>query len=179
MKTPIILARQDKRVTDPPTILPSGPGGVSIMQRESSGSHLPTSPSMPHPSVMTATSSSGSLVSPRGDPLQSPGHHHHHAPALPISQALKPHDERGRNHRKQEGVTSSPSSYTPLQPGMRGGGRGGDGGGGHLRNTAAEHSVFHSQTNEMTHALKLIDRNLHWEDKGMDVSDLGKVLLLQ
>ena len=171
MKTPIILARQDKHIADPPTLLPPGPGGVSIMQRESSGSHLPTSP-MSHASIVTATSSSSSLFSPRGDPLPSPlGHHHHHAPTLPVSQVLKPHDERGRNHRKQEGVTSSPSSYTPLQPGMRGGGRGGDVGGGHLRNVAAEHSMFHSQSNEMTHSLKLIDRNLHWEDKGMEVSE--------
>lgn len=169
IKTPVILARQDKRA-EPPTMLPPGPGGVSIMQRESSGSHLPNSPPISHPS--TSSSSGGGLFSPRGDPIPSPsgGHHHlHHAP-LPVSQS-KPHEERGRNHRKQDGITSSPSSYTPLQPGMRGGGRG-EGGGGHPRSTATEHSVFHSQTNEMTHALKLIDRNLHWEDKGMEVSTI-------
>ena len=165
-KTPIILARQDKRVADSAALLPPGLGGVSIMQRESSGQHLPNSPPMSH---QTTTSTSGHF-SPRGDLLPSPsGHHHHHSSSLPASHVLKLHDERGRGHRKQDGITSSPSSYTPLQPGMRGGGRG-EGGGMHPRNTAAEHSVFHSQTNEMAHALKLIDRNQHWEDKGMEVS---------
>jgi len=68
-------------------------------------------------------------------------------------------------------MTSSPSSYTPLQPGMRGSGRG-EGGGSHARNTTSDHSVFHSQTNEMTHALKLLDRNLHWEDKAVEVGTI-------
>ncbi len=169
MKTPVILAR-DKRA-EAPTMLPPGPGGVSIMQRESSGSHLPTSPPISHPST---SSSSGGLFSPRGDPVPSPsagGHLHHSNTPLPVSQSKSHEDRGGRNHRKQDGMTSSPSSYTPLQPGMRGGGRG-EGGVAHARSSTTEHSVFHSQTNEMTHALKLIDRNLHWEDKGMEVGTI-------
>ena len=169
MKTPVILAR-DKRA-EPPTMLPPGPVGVSIMQRESSGSHLPNSPPISHPST---SSSSGGLFSPRGETIPTPsggggGHHHgHHNAPLPVAQSKSHEDRGGRNHRKQDGVTSSPSSYTPLQPGMRGSG-GREGGGGHARSTTSDHSVFHSQTNEMTHALKLIDRNLHWEDKAVEV----------
>lgn len=155
MKPPIILARQEKR-SDPPTMLPS-PGAVSIMQRESSGSHLPNSPPMP---AGVFPSHSDSL------PSTSSGSSH----PQPIPQVLKPRDEgKSRNQRRGDNMSSGPSNFTPLQPGMRGGARETDG--GHSR-TSANHSVFLSQTSEMSHSIKLIDRNLHWDDKGTDVSCL-------
>ena len=54
--------------------------------------------------------------------------------------------------------------------GLRGRGRGGGGSGGSSR-TASDHSAFLRQSNEMTHSVKLIDKNWHWEDKAMDVRD--------
>lgn len=156
MKPPIILARQEKR-SDPPTMLPS-PGAVSIMQRESSGSHLPNSP-MITPGVFP---SHGDTLPPTST---APGHPHQSIP-----QVLKSRDDggKGRNQRRQDNMSSGPSNYTPLQPGMRGGVRG-ESGSGHSRGSA-DHSVFLSQTSEMTHSIKLIDRHTHWEDKGTDVS---------
>ena len=50
--------------------------------------------------------------------------------------------------------------------GDSGGGGGGGGGSG-----ASDHSAFLGQSNEMTHSVKLIDKNWHWEDKAMDVRD--------
>ena len=32
-----------------------------------------------------------------------------------------------------------------------------------------DHSVFLSQAGEMSHCVKLVDKNWHWEDRGMDV----------
>lgn len=154
MKPPIILARQEKR-SDPPTMLPS-PGAISIMQRESSGSHLPNSPPMPsgvfpaHSDTLPVSSSS-------------------HLGPQAVPQILKTRDEgKMHNQRKQESMSSGPSNYTPLQPGMRGGARG-EAGGGHSR-SSADHSVFLAQPSEMNHSIKLIDRHLHWDDKGTDVS---------
>lgn len=154
-KPPIILARQEKRPEAPAMV---GPGAVSIMQRESSGSHLPTSPPMLPPTSM-------GVFPAAGDPPMQTTHHPHSFP-----QMLKSRDEgKTRNQRRQENMSSSPSSYIPLQPGMRGGVRG-DSGSGHSRSTA-EHSVFLSPSSEMTHSIKLIDKNMHWEDRGVDVSD--------
>lgn len=51
----------------------------------------------------------------------------------------------------------------------------GDTGGGPSR-SANDHSAFINQTNEMTHSIKLIDKNWHWEDKAMDVSELQSLL---
>ena len=171
MKPPIILARQEKRSNDPPTMLPS-PGAVSIMQRESSGSHLPNSPPMPAGAFPIGGDSL---------PPTSMGGGHPQQQAIP--QVLKARggggDEgKGRSSRRQENMSSGPSNYTPLQPGVgggRGGGRGGDvgGGGGHIRG-AADHSMFLSQSSEMSHSIKLVDRHMHWDDKGMDVSGRGK-----
>ncbi len=152
MKTPIILARQDKR-SDPTTMLPS-PGAVSIMQRESSGSHLPTSPPM-HASTSSSTMFQGDHLPPSSST--------HHVQSIP--QVLKPHDEgKSRNQRRQDNMSSSPSSYTPLQPGTRGGARG-ENSGGHMR-TMGDHFA---QSSEMNHCIKMINRNLHWDDKGEDV----------
>ena len=81
---------------------------------------------------------------------------------------------KGRNQRRQDGASSGPSNYTPLQPGMRGGARG-DTGGGHSRGSA-DHSVFLPQASEMTHSIKMVDRHMHWEDKGVDVSRIIYVL---
>lgn len=155
MKPPIILARQEKRSGDAPTLLPS-PGPVSIMQREPSGSHIPNSP--PIPSSMFPGHGGGDPLPPSSGPSHPPP-----------PQVLKARDEGkgGRNQRRQDNMSSGPSNYTPLQPGVRGGGRGGEAGGGHSR-TSADHSVFLAQTNEMNHPVKLIDRNLHWDDKGAD-----------
>lgn len=151
MKPPIILARQEKR-SDPSAMLPS-PGAVSIMQRESSGSHIPNSPPIP----------AGIFSHVEPPPPSSSSAHPQSVP-----QVLKARDEgKSRSQRRGESMSSGPSNYTPLQPGMRGGTR--DTGGGHSR-TSADHSVFLAQTNEMNHSVKLIDRNLHWEDKGTDVS---------
>ena len=156
--TPTILSRQEKR-SDPPTLLPS-PGAVSIMQRESSSSHIPNSPPMPP----------AGFPSSHGDPLPPSSSSSSHIPQS-VPQVLKSRDEgKGRSQRRQENVSSGPSNFTPLQPGMRGGGRG-EPGGGHSRVSAADHSVFLSQTSEMSHSVKLIDRNLHWEEKGSDVSE--------
>lgn len=153
MKPPIILARQEKR-SDPSALLPS-PGAVSIMQRESSGSHIPNSPPIP------------SSVFSHGEPLPQTSSSAH---PQSVPQVLKARDEgKSRGQRRQDNVSSGPSNYTPLQPGMRGGARGGETGGGHSR-TAADHSVFLAQSNEMNHSVKLIDRSLHWDDKGTDVS---------
>ena len=44
----------------------------------------------------------------------------------------------------------------------------GDSGGGSSR-SSTDHSVFLGQSNEMTHSIKLVDKNWHWEDKAMDV----------
>lgn len=157
MKPPIILTRQEKR-SDPSALLPS-PGAVSIMQRESSGSHIPLSPPIP------------SSVFSHGEPLP-PTSSSAHPQSVP--QVLKAREEgKSRGQRRQD-VSSGPSNYTPLQPGMRGGGRGGETGGGHSR-TAADHSVFLAQSNEMNHSVKLIDRSLHWDDKGTDVSGVAFV----
>lgn len=155
MKPPIILARQEKR-SDPTALLPS-PGAVSIMQRESSGSHITNSPPIP----------SGIFGHGGGDSLP-PSSSATHPQSVP--QVLKARDEgKGRNQRRQDSASSGPSNYTPLQPGVRGGARGGETGGGHSR-IAADHSVFLSQMSEMNHSVKLIDRSLHWDDKGTDVS---------
>ena len=32
-----------------------------------------------------------------------------------------------------------------------------------------DHSVFLNQSGEMSHCVKLVDKNWHWEDRGMDV----------
>ena len=159
-KTPIILARQDKRA-DPPTVLPS-PGAISIMQREPSGSHLPTSPP-----IHTTTSSSGNFPS-HGEHLPPSSSSSHHPQSIPQVMKSSREEGKGRNQRRQENTTSSPSSYIPLQPGIRGGARG-ESSGGHSR-TSTDHSVFLNQASEMNHSVKVIDKNLHWEDKGMDVS---------
>ena len=153
-KPPIILARQEKH-QDPSTMLPS-PGAVSIMQRESSSVHLPNSPQI-HPVMST-----GMFPSHGGDSLPSSSGSLHH------QSGIKHRDEgKGRNQRRQDNTSSNPSNYTPLQPGMRSGVRG-ETAGGHSR-MSADHSLF-PPTNEMTHSIKMIDRNLHWDDKGMDVS---------
>ena len=170
MKPPIILARQEKRSNDPPTMLPS-PGAVSIMQRESSGSHLPSSPPMPAGAFPSAHSGGGDPLLPTSS--MGGGH-----PQQAIPQVLKARgggDEgKARSPRRQENMSSGPSNYTPLQPsggGGRGGGRGGDmmGAGGHVRGDS-NHSVFLSQGSEMTHSIKLVDKHMHWDDKAMDVS---------
>ncbi len=169
MKPPIILARQEKRSNDPPTMLPS-PGAVSIMQRESSGSHLPNSPPMPSGAFPSAHSG--------GDPLPPTSMGGHPQQAIP--QVLKARgggdESKVRSPRRQENMSSGPSNYTPLQPGGggggRGGGRGADMGGGagiHVRG-GSDHSVFLSQSSEMAHSIKLVDRHMHCDDKGMDVS---------
>ena len=36
-----------------------------------------------------------------------------------------------------------------------------------------DHSVFLSQAGEMSHCVKLVDKNWHWEDRGMDVRVSG------
>lgn len=67
---------------------------------------------------------------------------------------------------RSEGISSSPSNYTPLQPSSRT-----RGGGTDSTNTAPNRSDhFLSSGNEMIHPIKIIDRGLHWEEKGMDVS---------
>ena len=35
-----------------------------------------------------------------------------------------------------------------------------------------DHSVFLNQSGEMSHCVKLVDKNWHWEDRGMDVRQL-------
>lgn len=35
-----------------------------------------------------------------------------------------------------------------------------------------DHSVFLGSS-EMSHCVKLVDKNMHWEDRGMDVWDYG------
>ena len=87
---------------------------------------------------------------------------------------------QGRPKRRGEGLSSSSSNYTPLQLGQggrgmtrghSGGNRGGGGGSGGSSRTASDHSAFLGQSSEMTHSVKLIDKNWHWEDKAMDVRD--------
>ena len=40
-----------------------------------------------------------------------------------------------------------------------------------------DHSVFLSQAGEMSHCVKLVDKNWHWEDRGMDVRVWGLLRL--
>ena len=70
---------------------------------------------------------------------------------------------QGRPQRRSDGLSSSPSSYTPLQPGSRGAGR---------ETSRADHTPFQGQPSEMAHPVKMVDKSWHWEDKGMDVSGL-------
>ena len=57
-----------------------------------------------------------------------------------------------------------------------GGGGGSSSGGGSSR-VASDHSVFLSQSSEMTHSVKLIDKTWHWEDKAIDVRNLSFCLI--
>lgn len=68
--------------------------------------------------------------------------------------------------RRQESLSSNPSSYTPLHPSGRG-----------VRDRdpgRQDHSVFSSQSNEMSHSVKLVDKSWHWDDKGMEVRGGGR-----
>lgn len=71
---------------------------------------------------------------------------------------------QGRPLRKTDGLSSNPSSYTPLQPSSRG---------PRERDstimTRADHSAFFNPSTEMTHSVKLVDKNWHFEDRGVDV----------
>ncbi len=69
--------------------------------------------------------------------------------------------------RKTDGVSSNPSTYTPLQPGSRGP-RDRDGG---MLISRSDHAAFVNAATEMSHSVKLVDKNWQFEDRGVDVSD--------
>ncbi|XP_064397219.1 nonsense-mediated mRNA decay factor SMG9-like isoform X2 [Halichondria panicea] len=128
MKTPIILARSDRRSES--SIMP---GAISIMQR--------------HP------------LSPRGG-VTSPGGLLPTPPEVPTKQR-DDHSKRAPRVRS-DGLSSSPSNYTPLQPGSRSRTEVSNSSG------VSRSDHFLSGGNEMAHPIKMVDRGLHWEEKGMD-----------
>lgn len=148
-RPPIILANpsREKR-QEHPTILP---GAVAIMQRESSGTALP----------LRATTSPITPVYTSSEALPLSPHHASSSSSTGQLAGLKPRDQegKGRPQRRSDGLSSSPSSYTPLQPGSRGAGR---------ETSRADHTPFQGQPSEMAHPVKMVDKSWHWEDKGMD-----------
>jgi hypothetical protein len=134
------------------------PGSIAIMQRASSGGNMAAT------SPLKSNASSGS-TSPSPSYVPPP-----HPPHL-----LRSHydrgDTKGRPQRaRSEGQGSTPSSFVPLQP-TGGGGRGlRDRGGGDILPSPASAVARDpwSQTHEMLHAVKLVDKNMHWEDKGLE-----------
>lgn len=158
MRTPVILKPPTERRQDSTSSITTGPapslipGSVSIIQREPSGGslQLPSSPLAPQP------------------PLDAP----------PSPQAFKTHyerDERRRPSRRPDGLSSGPSNFTPLQPVARPTSRDRD---PNIMGRS-DHSVLLSQGTEMSYAIKLVDKSLHWEDRGMDnLMDQGDFLVV-
>ena len=84
-----------------------------------------------------------------------------------VSVSLQGRPQRGRS----EGQGSTPSSFVPLQPTGVGSRGVRDRGGGDMLPSPASSSSRDpwSQASEMLHAMKLVDKNMHWEDKGSEV----------
>lgn len=154
MKTPVILANPSRDKRQDGSILP---GSVSIMQRESSGSHLPSSP------PLRSTTPAALLPTPT-EPLPPSPHHPQPIPYV-LKQRYDKDEAKGRlgPQRKLDGLSSSPSSYTPLQPSSR---APREREGGVMSRT--DHSVLLGQSSEMSHCVKLVDKSWHWEDRGVD-----------
>eukprot|EP00731_Ephydatia_muelleri_P009456 Em0005g42a len=94
------------------------------------------------------------------------------------SGAFKSHyerDERRRPTRRPDGLSSGPSNFTPLQPVARPTSRDRD----PNVMSRSDHSVLLSQGTEMSYAIKLVDKSLHWEDRGIDnLVDQGDFLVV-
>lgn len=141
------------------------PGNISIIQRDTAPVRHPLSPP-----IRSVTSPGALLPTPTDSVKQRDDHKV--SGTYCLSRSL--HEDHllfvQRSGRSRfEGVSSSPSSYIPLQPGPRSR-EGGSGAG------RSEH--FLSQGPEMNHPVKLVDRSLHWEEKGLDVSAIMGHLLL-
>jgi len=76
---------------------------------------------------------------------------------------------RGGKKRSTDGLSSSPSNFTPLYPSRMAGGREAYSRDGSVILSRGDPSMFGS-TSDGHHCVKIIDESLHWDDRGADVS---------
>ena len=76
---------------------------------------------------------------------------------------------RGGKKRSADGLSSSPSNFTPLYPSRMTGGREPYSRDGSVILSRGDPSMFGS-ISDAQHCVKIIDESLHWDDRGADVS---------
>ena len=76
---------------------------------------------------------------------------------------------RGGKKRSADGLSSSPSSFTPLYPSRMTGGREPYGRDSSVILSRGDPSMF-GTISDTQHCVKIIDESLHWDDRGADVS---------
>ncbi|XP_003386367.1 PREDICTED: protein SMG9-like [Amphimedon queenslandica] len=161
-------------LTKPNDRHPVMPGSVSIMQRDSSSTGGSETPSSPH-------IQSPELNPPPGGIIQPPSGHPSHFSSTNHFGSSMNHEGGGgikkpMSRRPPDGVSSSPSNYTPLQPSGRPGRLDRDAVGGMGTGfNRVESAGFLSTVPNDTVTVKLADKSLCWEDRGseylMDQSD--------
>jgi len=75
---------------------------------------------------------------------------------------------RGGKKRSADGLSSSPSNFTPLYPSRMAGGREPYSRDGSVILSRGDPSMFGS-ISDAQHCVKIIDESLHWDDRGADV----------
>ena len=77
----------------------------------------------------------------------------------------------GKKRSTGDGLSSSPSNFTPLHPRMAGGREGYSRDGGGVLLSRGDPSMFGS-VSDGQHCVRIIDESLMWDDRGADVSKL-------